>query len=87
METWEYLLIRVQTGSNAQYVLEPYQRDLNANLQNVGDSQTVALFDDLGREGWELFSVDETGAGRYWMKRLVLADLDVPQTPHISFGS
>ncbi|MGX5653249.1 hypothetical protein ACWKWC_00550 [Geodermatophilus nigrescens] len=86
METWEYLLIRVQTSGNAQYVLEPYQRDLDANLQNVGDSHTVALFDELGRNGWELVSVDESGDGRYWMKRLVLAELDIPEIPHTAFG-
>ncbi|MCW5128615.1 hypothetical protein B7L18_038260, partial [Burkholderia cenocepacia] len=68
------------------YVLEPHQRDLDANLQNIGDSQTVALFDELGRKGWELVSVDESGDGRYWMKRLVLADHDIPEIPHVSFG-
>lgn len=86
METWEYLLIEIQLGGNAQYVLEPQQRDLHADLGSVGDRETVALFDELGRQGWELVSVDESKAGRYWLKRLTAAELDIPEIPHISFG-
>lgn len=68
MDTWEYLLVRVASGGvGKEYVLEPRQ-DVQANLQNVGHSQTVALLDDLGAQGWELVQADIPGE-TYWLKR------------------
>lgn len=69
MERWEHLLIRiVPTPNGRAYDLSPRQPDLDSNLDNVSPDHTVALFDELGDAGWQLFSFDAQQDG-YWMKR------------------
>ncbi len=61
MERWENLLIRVVPyagGHGKQYVIEPKQWDLQANMDNVSDSGTVALLDELGAAGWQVVTAD-----------------------------
>jgi hypothetical protein len=70
MDTWEYLLVRIVAGGlGREYVLEPRQ-EVDANLQNPSVSQTIAVLDDLGNQGWELVTA-EPGGETFWLKRQV----------------
>jgi len=82
MERWEYLLVRVQSAGGRQFVLEPYRSGVETNLQNVTDSNTVALLDELGQEGWELVAVDFQ-VESYWLKKRATD----PEDSQAGFGS
>lgn len=67
MEQWKHLRLSVENGGSVrQYVLVPYQPDID--LPRVTDEHTVQVLNDLGFEGWQLVSAD-TASDIYWLKR------------------
>ncbi|MFQ1002617.1 hypothetical protein [Modestobacter sp. SSW1-42] len=91
MTQWAYMLVTSEvTNSGVEIkVADAPNYQLGTVDPDGKGMEELRVFDQLGEEGWELVSVDESdNRSRYWMKRLVPEEGvgEIGEIPNISLG-
>lgn len=74
MENWEYMVVSSEETNSGTEVTTVSGPDYRPQIidPDGSDHDELRVFDQLGRQGWELVNVQETANwSKYWLKRPV----------------
>jgi hypothetical protein len=66
MEKWEHMLVATEKSGNVSQLVAVGATGTRQTVHSTGAVAVLTLLDELGREGWQLVSVDD---GIHWLKR------------------